>query len=123
MKRAVKSVLCLVLVLSMFLCLCACSSGDKDAAVGKYEVVSMEAEGMTIDKEMIDMIFGDVDFYIELKADGTGVLAVMGESEEIGWADGKMWPAEDKSDTIEYTLKGKTLTLEIEGSKMVFEKK
>lgn len=124
MKKTVKSVLCLVLVLSMFLCLCACSSdkGGKSSVAGRYNMVSMEMDGMVINLEDYAALLGDVEFYLDLKADGTGKLCSAGEIAEIEWNSTKMWPVEDPTDTIEYKVDGNVLTLEQDGMKMVFKK-
>ena len=54
--------------------------------------------------------------------DGTGVMKMDGETTQMSYADGKIWPTNAPDEKVEFTVKGDTLTLEQSGVKMVFEK-
>ncbi|MGN0633594.1 MAG: hypothetical protein ACI4JW_06955 [Oscillospiraceae bacterium] len=97
--------------------------GKSDA--GRYDLYSMTSDGETITmKEMEDM-YKEMDqkapeMYLELNEDGTGKL-VMGDedTEELEWKDGVITA---DGDDIEYTIEDGKLTMEDDGTKMVFEK-
>lgn len=120
MKRVLSVTLCAVLILSLALCLGACGKSD---ITGRYNLKSMEAEGITFDMEKLKQMAGeDAEAYIELRADGTATMSMMGEVAELKYADGQMWPVEDEDDKAPFTIKGNTLTLEQDGLKVIFEK-
>ena len=109
MKRA----LCLLLIL--VLTLSACSVG------GTYNFVRMEADGETYDAEAVKALGKDPDScYICLWADGTGMLSIFGQTVDIEWEDGRLWPGGSPEDAVAYQLEGNTLTLEYEDQKLVF---
>lgn len=116
--KSMKKLLCTAMVLGMLLCMTACSS----SIAGRYEFDSMEAAGETITADDLAALGSDEEFYLELKSDGTGTLVAFGETNEMGWADGKIWPASDPDDTANYTYSNGTLTLEQDGMKLVFKK-
>ena len=119
MKKSVRAVLCLSLVAILLVSLVACGGG----VAGRYELVSMEANGQTLDIASLKAMAGtDVDMYIELFEDGTGVMKMDGETTQMSYADGKIWPTNAPDEKVEFTVKGDTLTLEQSGVKMVFEK-
>ena len=110
-----KKVLCSALVAIMLLCMTACGNN----LAGHYNFYSMNMEGMEV---TADALGGEVEMYIELEKDGTGTMAAMGEVVEMGWADGEIWPIEDPTDKAPFTVDGDTLTIELEGIKMIFKK-
>ncbi len=121
MKKTLRMILATVLVLSLVLCLAAC--GDKGVDIsGKYTLVSMEAEGMTVEGEMLESILGEMDMYVKLNRDGTGEMSVMGETAEMEYKNGKIWPVEEPDEKVDFTVEDGKLTLEVEGAKMVFQK-
>ena len=85
--------------------------------------MTQDGETMTM-KEMEEM-YKEMDMeapemYLELKDDGTGKL-VVGEddTEEIEWKDGVISAA---GEDVKYTVEDGKLTMESDGTKMVFEK-
>ena len=119
MKRTMKMVLCMALIACMMLCLVACSSKP----TGKYNLVSMEAQGMTMDIEQLKQLYGqDIDMYIEFKSDGTAIMKMDSDTTNMKWADGKIWPEGQEDEKASFTIKGDTLTIEEEGTKMTFKK-
>lgn len=103
-------IIALVLLISL---LCGCS------AAGTYNFQCMEADGITYDAASVEDPEG---CYVKLLDDGSGILSIFGEAILIGWEEGKLWPASDPSDAIEFQLSGSTLILEYEGQKLIFSK-
>lgn len=127
MKKTMKLTLCLILVLSTVLCMAACG-GDKNGIAGKYVVYSMDSNGMTIKGDTLTAALSAMgmtidDMYIQLNDDGTGKMSVFGETADMAYADGKIWPVEEPEEKVSFTVSGGKLTLEVEGNKMVFTKK
>lgn len=131
-KKWMGKILALMLVLACVMGLTAC--GGKSKAVGKYDLESMETEGMTINVQ--DMLYTlsesgvemNVEIVLDLKEDGTFTLDMAAldesESEEGKWEekDGIVTLSAEDGESIDATLEGDTLTLEADGQKMVFKK-
>ena len=129
MKKTLKMVLCMTLVLGMLLSMAACdlgSIGGKASVAGRYDFVKMEMEGFSMDLETLKAMGGDeladIEMYLELKEDGTGVLAVMGESTDMQWADGQIWAVGEEDAKVPFTVENGVLTMEQDGMKMTFKK-
>lgn len=113
-----KKVLSMILVLSMVFVLVAC--GGKGAA-GEYVLKSANVDGQEMKMEDLEVAGVSVDsFKLVLNEDGTGVMAVMGQEQELTWDD-KALTAEGES--INYTLNGDELSIEQDGMAMVFVRK
>lgn len=124
MKNTLKIALCLILVLSTALCLVAC--GD-DSITGKYTIYSVDDGTKTIKGDELETILSVIgittdSMYIELNDDGTAEMSVFGETAEMAYADGKIWPTNNPDEKATFTVDGDKLTIEIEGSTMVFKK-
>ena len=131
-KTWMGKILALMLVLACVMGLTAC--GGKSKAVGKYDLESMETEGMTINvQDMLDTLSEsgvemNVEIVLDLKEDGTFTLDMAAldesESEEGKWEekDGIVTLSAEDGESIDATLEGDTLTLEADGQKMVFKK-
>ena len=113
-----KKVLCSALVAIMLLCMTACGS----SVAGRYDFESMEMDGVKITAQSLKDMGAEMEMYIELEKDGTGTMASDGEVIEMGWEDGEIWPAEDPTDRVAFTIDGDTLTMEQDGVEMVFKK-
>ena len=110
-----KRTLCLLLIL--VLTLSACSVG------GTYKFVRLETETEVYDVDAVKALGQDPDScYVSLWADGTGVLSIFGQSVDIEWEDGKLWPGGRPEDALSYQLEGNTISMEYEGEKLVFSK-
>ena len=116
MKRTMKIMLSALLIVSLLACLVACGGSGKGPS-GKYTLVSMESDGMTIEGDTLKSLGMEVT--IEFNADGTGTIDFMGESEDFTWKDGKMI---SDGEELPFTFSGDTVTIEQDGAKMVFEK-
>ncbi len=112
MKKFLSVLLTVVLVLS----LAACGKGTGDA--GFYVLTSLSGDGMTLDKDTLELLGLYGTMYLELREDGTGVLS-MGDGDDLAltWKKGVITADGESS---KYTLKGDELTIEIDGAAMVF---
>lgn len=124
MKKTLKLALCLILVLSTVLCMAAC--GGKSIA-GKYIIYSVDDGSQTIKGDDLDTILSAMgitvdSMYIQLNDDGTAEMSVFGETAEMAYEDGKIWPTETPDEKVAFTVEGDKLTLEAEGNTMVFRK-
>ena len=95
-------------------------------AAGTYRFKSLTSDGVTMTAESISSM-SDVDIsqmYIELKSDGTFTMNVPGESSTSGkWSQsGSIISLNVNDETVECTLKGKTITISEDDMSMVFEK-
>lgn len=113
-----KKILCSALVMIMMLCMVACGSSE----AGRYDFYSMDMDGVSITAEDLKEMGAEMEMYITLEKDGTGVLVSEGETMEIAWEDGKMWPVDDADDVIAYTIDGDTLTMDQDGVTITFKK-
>ncbi len=109
------------MALAASLTLTGCGSSD----AGHYDLYSMTQDGETMTMKDMEEMYKEMDMeapemYLELKDDGTGKL-VMGEDDtgEIEWKDGVI--SADGED-VKYTVEDGKLTMEYDGTKMVFEK-
>lgn len=119
MKRTIKAVLCLILVMGIVCSLAACGND----IVGRYELIEMESNGQKLDIAALKSLAGsDIDMYLELFEDGTGVLKMDGDTTQMSWADGMIWPTNQGDEKVAFTVDGDVLTLEREGVKLVFKK-
>ena len=101
--------------------LTGCGSND----AGRYNLKSMTEDGQEMSFDDIKSKYEEMgmdapEMYLELKDDGTGKV-VMGDedSEDIEWKDGVITA---DGEEVKYTIDGKELTMEQNGSKMVYEK-
>ena len=87
--------------------------------VGYFTFESMEMDGETLNRDDLLAIGGDPDsFFLIMNEDGTGTLAIAGEdAQQLTWKDGTISMGDE---TVPYTVDGDTLTVEEDGSKMIF---
>ena len=118
-----KILVCLVMVLSLMLCIAACGDTEESGGIaGKYKFHSMSYDGETITaKDLADM-GEEMDMYIRLNGDGTGIMYSEGETEDMAYANGQIWSVDEPDEKVDFTVKGNTLTMEQDGMKMVFKK-
>jgi hypothetical protein len=119
MKKTVNAVLSLVLVLGVVFTLAACGIN----VAGRYELTTMEIDGQVIDIERMKILVGeDLEMYIELREDGTAILKMNEEITDMLWADGKIWPKHNTAEVSSLVIDGTVLTMERNGTKMIFKK-
>ena len=87
--------------------------------VGYFTFESMEMDGETLNRDDLMAIGGDPDsFFLIMNEDGTGTLAIAGEdAQQLTWKDGTLSMGDE---TVPYTVDGDTLTVEEDGTKMIF---
>ncbi len=126
-----KRFLCIALALMLVLSLAACGGaglGGGSNEVGKYYLEKMETEGMTIGREMftsLGMTEEQLDEYmfIEITAPGKATVTMEGETVDMEYDATSMWPVEEPDEKANCTVANGKITLEIEGSKVIFAKK
>ena len=99
-------------------------SGDMtptDTDVGIYVLESASDSEYTLSKEELALVDME-DFYIELRADGTGETS-MEEFVSFEWRDGNFYALTDpNTPAMTYTREGDLLTIEFDGMTMVFKR-
>ena len=127
MRKTNKVIAALVAVMMVMMMLAGCggggSTGGNDAVVGEWKITSMEAEGMTISGDMLSMVGAD-NMGFTFTADGKATANLFDETMDGTWAaKGDSVDITIKGDTITGKLDGGKLSIEIEGEKMILEKK
>ena len=126
-----KKILCIALALMLVLSLAACGGAGMNGGsneVGKYYLQSMEAEGMSIGREFftaMGMTEEQLDEYmfIEITAPGKATVTMEGETINMEYDATSMWPVDEPDEKANCTVADGKITLEIEGSKVIFAKK
>ena len=99
-------------------------SGDMtqtDTDVGIYVLESASDSEYTLSKEELALVDME-DFYIELRADGTGET-YMEDFVTFQWKDGNFYALTDpNTPAMSYTREGDLLTIEFDGMTMVFKR-
>lgn len=62
------------------------------------------------------------EMFLLLEEDGTGVMCAASTLVDMGWKDGKIYPAEDPDDAAAYTVEGDCFEIEQDGITMYFER-
>lgn len=126
MKKYLRSILCLLLALCMVMCFAACDKDEEEdeeedsSIAGTYIIDSVEVGGEEVAAEdLADLGITEDSFYIILNKDGTGFACLDGDKTEIEWDDETLTA---DGESIEYTVKGNKLTIEMDGDKMTFKK-
>ena len=97
--------------------------GKSDA--GRYDLYSMTTDGETMTMKYMEDMYKEMgmdapEMYLELNEDGTGKLVMDDEdTQEVEWKDGVI--TLDGEDA-EYTVEDGKLTMEEDGTVIVFEK-
>ena len=107
MKRIFTISVAAVMALLMVLSLTACGN----STLGYYKLTSAEASGSTL--AAVGMDKG----YILLKEDGKAKLSAAGQEQELTYDDKNFTAG---SESIPYTLKDGVITMEKDGTKLVF---
>ena len=105
---------------------CIIANNKKVSIAGNYELVEMYDDEDSYSAEDLETLkkFG-LSVYFELREDGTGTLDLFGETMELTYDENNMLYEDEDGDGTEeipYTVDGETLTLEKDGSKLVFQK-
>ena len=126
-----KKILCIALALMLVLSLAACGGAGMNGGsneVGKYYLHSMETEGMSVGREFftaMGMTEEQLDEYmfIEITAPGKATVTVEGETINMEYDATSMWPVDEPDEKANCTVADGKITLEMEGSKVIFTKK
>lgn len=132
MNKRGKLIVILAAVAIMALLLTACGGDKEKAFIGKWDVTSMELDGITVSADDIKEISdgSDNETYIELKSGGKAEANLLGDKSKMKWSldkkDDKKIIVDDGSDKMEGTLvKKDELKLEAKemGFSMTFKKR
>ena len=120
MKKAITILLVFVLCIAT---LCACGGGT--GLTGKYSIVSVTEGGQTIELAQLSEVGIDpAGFFIEFIDGAKYNMAVFGESQEGTYKlEGKTLALTALGETAQATVDGSKITIDMEGTVMVFEKK
>ena len=120
-----KKILSVILALALVLCFAACGSDSKSGGsiAGKYNFSYMEMDDLkyTAD-DLTEMTGEEIEMYIRLDSDGTGIMYTNGETVDMVYNNGQIWPVDEPDAKVDLEVKGNTLTMESEGMIMVFKK-
>lgn len=117
--KATKKCLIFALILCLALCLAACGG----SVSGQYRLTGMESDGVAYTEEQLAAYLGeDTIVYLQLNDDGTAVLNIDGDTTDMEYADGQIWPVDDPEDVLNYTLREGRLTLFQDTSMLFFQK-
>ncbi len=132
MNKRGKLIVILAAVAIMALLLTACGGDKEKAFIGKWDVTSMELDGITVSADDIKELSdgSDNETYIELKSGGKAEANLLGDKSKMKWSldkkDDKKIIVDDGSDKMEGTLvKKDELKLEAKemGFSMTFKKR
>ena len=97
------------------------ATAGSDTDVGIYVLESASDSEYTLSKEELALVDME-DFYIELRADGTGET-YMEDFVTFQWKDGSFYALTDPdTPAMTYTREGDLLTIEFDGMTMVFKR-
>ena len=114
MKKLFSSILCTALICCMLFVLTACGTA------GHYVFKEMSYSGMKISAEEAEL--DPEENYIDLNADGTAVMCINGDAENMLWEDGQIWAKDHETDKADFEIDDGELTIEVNNMEMVFEK-
>ncbi|MBR0091864.1 MAG: hypothetical protein IJP92_09205 [Lachnospiraceae bacterium] len=123
MKKRLMAMI-LLCVMAFSLVSCGGSSGGASAFKGTWKLESVEAEGMSVGKEMLSSLGMD-NWSVEISSDSKVKMNIMGEtSPEIeGKVDGNTLTVSEGGETFSFVIEDGKLVLDAgEDGKMVFAK-
>lgn len=134
MKITTIKLLCITLLLcslfSLYGCCCCLPNGDLQEKLtgnsidGTYYLHEVVYEGTSFNQEQMENLgISTNDCYIRLNSNNTGMMRYNGESFSVCWNDSQIWPEGEPDESINYTISGKLLTLDIDGILLVLKKK
>ena len=123
-KKVLAIILCAVMLLAAAAGFAGCKSTSR--YVGNWEMSRMKYMGMEIN--MSEYTGGDMDFNIELKADGTAVFSLNGDEETGNWektGENVKLTSNASDEELELTLDKKTgeLCINYQGAEIYFKRK
>lgn len=118
MKKVLKYLVVAVLAMTMVMSLAACGADVDNSRVGMYTIDSAEAMGQTLSGDLLKAN-GLEGFYVELKKNGKGTVALGGQTDKITWTNTTIKEGDQE---MSYSISGDILTIEVTGIKMNFKK-
>lgn len=115
MNKLISRALCVVMLLSLLLTFAACGVS------GHYELKEVSYSGLSLSAK--EAGFDTENYYIDLNANGTAVMCMEDEKQDMEWKDGQIWAVGEEDAKADFEIDDDELILEIEGMEMVFEKK
>jgi len=100
MKKIVSLFLCMIMLIAS-VCTTSIAALAESDLIGVWNAISAEADGMTMDKSMLEM-FGML-IKMTFNEDGTGILEMEGEAGEINWSE--------SADSVEISVEGDSMTM------------
>ena len=126
MKRVLSLILCVVMVLGVAACFAGCGDKDEAGLAGRYNLESMAMGDQVVSMSDLKAMAGEeadsLEFYLELRGDGTAVMNMAGDTQELLYKDGMMWAEGEEDEKVPFTVKGNVLTMEQDGAKLTFKK-
>ncbi len=98
---------------------CSVDNGTYNDA-GTYNVYSLSQNGTTVNNATIKLLAMEDYMTLDLGSDGKGTLSINGEPTDITWKDGEL---KQGSDTVSYTKDGEMISIAIDDTSVVFQKK
>jgi hypothetical protein len=98
---------------------CSVDNGTHNDA-GTYNVYSLSQNGTTVNNATIKLLSMEDYMVLDLGSDGKGTLSVNGDSDDITWKDGELTQG---SETLSYTKDGEMISITIDDTSVVFQKK
>lgn len=98
---------------------CSVDNGTHNDA-GTYSVYSLSQNGTTVNNATIKLLAMEDYMVLDLGSDGKGTLSVNGDSNDITWKDGELTQG---SETLSYTKDGEMISITIDDTSVVFQKK
>ena len=98
---------------------CSVDNGTHNDA-GTYNVYSLSQNGTTVNNATIKLLAMEDYMVLDLGSDGKGTLSVNGDSNDITWKDGELTQG---SETLSYTKDGEMISITIDDTSVVFQKK
>lgn len=116
MKNVKKVLLICILFISLFI-ITGCGN---DSIVGKYKIIEVNEGEIVIKGESLEK--SKLNFTFTIKKDGTAILDMIDEKENLKYDDECFYSKDDKSDKMPYTYKDGKIILTEDDMKMIFEK-
>ncbi len=115
-----KKLFCVLLAVAMVLCLAACGSED---IVGTYEFQKVVINGEEYSAAESAEVFGVETIVLEITGDGTAIMTVDGETEEMAFDAAHIWVVDVPEEKVEFSVKNGTATVMMGIAKVYLAKK
>ena len=123
MKKAIILVFSLILVLSLASCGKKAENGGSEETKsnipnGFYKLIELEEDGEPVAPEDLELMESlGLKIYLKVNEDHSGYLNIFGEKSELSFDENNITL---EGESVPYTFDGTTISIEKDGSKMVF---